>query len=223
MLPFVYWNCPICKAYNDGLNTECVICYTEAPEHITGYYQGLLQISRGIFLKYGVYSYMNDAEELFKNFYNAQRILIKDMTLSELNQLRAELSKVAYEAKARLTATDDDLRERKAKDKKSPWLVSTDDNVNVSDAINTVKTRQSRMSKMDKMREQLMKTLDDKDLVDEMIRNLEKRATENNLKSATFDSKKPLIVENQVTEKSVVMIDTAEKPVFNPSNLKFGS
>jgi len=227
-----FWNCLDCKGYNDGLNRICVYCGLDveiAAEYITYRYQALLEIERGIYEYRGYLSMAESTEDLFVKFYNHEKILVKDMDVSSLRQHREELSKVAYEAKARLTAADDDLRERKAKDPKAPWLISTNDNPSISDAVGTVKTRQARMSKMDKMRADLLKTLGDEELVDEMIRKMEKRATESTVKSLNFTDKtnkvieqKTIVVESLQPEQKIVMVETTEKKPFDPSTLKFG-
>lgn len=218
-----FFHCTFCKGYNDILNVQCPYCLIldARPEHITYHYQALVEIERGIFGRRGCLM-ADSTEDLFVKFYNHEKILIKDMDIATLRQHREELSKVAYEAKARLTAADDELRERKAKDPKAPWLISTNDNPSVSDAISTVKTRAARMSKMDKLRQQLRDSGIDDDTVDDMIKNLERKATEKNLKSVNFPDKKPVVIEKPSVEQSVVMVEVKESKPFDPSSL-FGA
>lgn len=161
---------------------------------------------------------MNDDEKLFAKFYNEEKVLVKDMDASQLRQHREELSKIAFEAKARLVAADDELREKKSKDKKSKeWLVSTENTQTSSDAIAAVKTRTARMSKMDKLRADLRKSNIDEATINDMIRNLERKATDSNLKAITFNT--------PVVEKKITVVQVA-KPVdykpFDPSKLTFG-
>jgi len=159
---------------------------------------------------------MTSQEELFSKFYNHEKILVKDMDIPTLREHREQLSTIAFEAKARLVATDDESRERKAKSGNKEWLVTSLESDQVtSDAINAVKVRSARMSKMDKLRQQLLTAGIDEELANEMVRNLESKATESVAKTITFKSDKA---------KAPVVIKVSEpietKP-FNPSSLSF--
>lgn len=161
---------------------------------------------------------MTPEEELFAKFYNHEKILVKDMDDGMLREHRAELQKIAFEAKARLVAADDANRERKAKTTNKEWLV-TDQNPQLtdSDRINVVKVRKERMSKMDKLREQLKSAGIDDATIKEMVGNLENKATNSKLKTITFN--KPS------TEIGVVQVKVEQngsKEPFDPSSLKFG-
>ena len=163
---------------------------------------------------------MTPQEELFSKFYNHEKILVKDMDVVQLREHREELSKIAFEAKARLVASDDEGRERKAKNGNKEWLVTTTESDVSSDAINAVKVRAARMSKMDKLREQLLAAGIDGDTVKEMIANLERKATDKTAKAITFRSDKAKVI----TQKNVKLISVEEpKEPFNPTSLKFGS
>lgn len=160
--------------------------------------------------------HMTPNEELFAKFYNHEKILVKDMDLVLLREHRDELQHIAFEAKARLIAADDETRERKAKSTTAKeWTVT--DNVVVSDAINAVKTRKERMTKMDKLRSQLLSAGIDEATVKEMIAGMEKRATKE-LKTVTFNVK--------TVETSAVQVIPSKKPnaqasPFNPASLGF--
>lgn len=132
---------------------------------------------------------MTPEEELFKKFFNAEKVVVASMELSQLRAYREELSEIAFQAKARLVAVDEEVRTRTAKSKNKEWLTSVTSDQAASDAINAVETRKKRMSKMDKLRDQLSKAgLDDK-TVKEMIKNLEQNATDKNLNTITFTKK----------------------------------
>lgn len=162
---------------------------------------------------------MTPQEELFAKFYNHEKVLVKDMDHVQLREHREELQKIAFEAKARLVAADDEARERKAKTANKEWLVTdAKPDFDVTNAINVVKKRAERMSKMDKLSDQLRKAGIDEATIKEMVGNLERKATDGKLKTVTFN--KP------TTEVSAVQVktepDTPKEP-FNPANLKFGS
>lgn len=160
-------------------------------------------------------------EELFAKFYNHERLLVKDMDLAQLREHREELQKISFEAKARLTAADEDIRERKAKTTNKEWLVTNDreqkGEYDVTQAINVVKKRAERMSKMDKIREQLAKAGIDEETIKTMVGNLEKKATDSKLKTVTFHKPADEIAAVRVTEPA------QPREPFNPASLKFGS
>jgi hypothetical protein len=166
---------------------------------------------------------MTPQEELFAKFYNQEKILVKDMDVTTLREHRDELSKIAFEAKARLVAADDETRERGSKTKNKEWLVTTDTSQSSTDAINAVQARAKRLSKMDKIQKDLLAAGIDEETVKEMVRNLERKATEKQVKTITFN--KPTVEVTAVTvEVNKPSVSNGEvKEPFNPANLKFGS
>jgi len=162
---------------------------------------------------------MTQQEELFAKFYNHEKILVKDMDHIQLREHREELQTIAFEAKARLVAADDENRERKAKSSNKEWLVTdAKPDYDVSNAINVVKQRAARMSKMDKIRDGLEKAGLDEDTIRTMISGLEKKATDQKLKTITFHKPSDEIAVVQVKESA----NGEPKEPFNPANLKFG-
>jgi hypothetical protein len=161
---------------------------------------------------------MTEQEELFAKFYNHEKVLVKDMDLIQLREHREELQKIAFEAKARLVASDDETRERKAKSSNKEWLVTdTTPDINVSDSINVVKVRAARMSKMDKLKKDLQKAGLDDATINQMLRNLEGEANDKKLKTVTFNVPKTEISAIQVTETK----PTVPSEPFNPLSLSF--
>lgn len=160
---------------------------------------------------------MTPQEELFAKFYNHQKVLVKDMDHIQLRGTRDELQKIAFEAKARLVASDDEIRERKAKTSNKEWLVTTDHSISLSDAINVPAIRKSRMSKMDKLSEQLRRAGIEEATIMEMIGNLEKKAIDSKLKTITFN--KPTV---EVSAVQVKKTSNGNTEPFDPTNLKFG-
>lgn len=168
---------------------------------------------------------MTPQEELYAKFYNRGKLLVKDMDLTQLREHRENLSQIAFEAKATLAAADDELRERKAKTSKKEWTLtpSGPDQV-TSDAINAVTVRKARMSKMDRLKDQLVKAGIDEETIKEMVGNLERRATEKDLKTVTFN--KPTVETAAVqvqANKPLANSNGEEKQAFNPASLTFGS
>jgi len=101
---------------------------------------------------------MTPQEELFSKLFNDEKQLVKDMSDLELRAHREELSKIGFEARARLTADDDEEKVRKSKNKKSTGFersVTTDDVS--SDAINAINTRKTKLTKIEKTIDGLVK------------------------------------------------------------------
>jgi len=210
------WYCS-CGLLNSGLNKSCAdqrCNQLQATANKPDFLQTLV-VANGV-------NSMTPQEELFAKFYNHEKILVKDMETSQLREHRDELSHIAFEAKARLVAADDEGRERKAKTSNKEWLITSIEPDAIStDAINAIKVRKERMSKMDKLRSQLLTAGIDEVTVNEMVANLEKKATEKNLKTVTFN--KPT-VETSVIQVQVVKPKEENgevKPAFNPSSLSF--
>jgi Cft2 family RNA processing exonuclease len=165
---------------------------------------------------------MTEQEQLYAEFYNKGKVLVVDMDMTALREHREKLAQIAFEAKATLAAADDELRERSAKSKKKEWLITpTEQNQSTTDAINAVQVRKKRMSQIDKMRLQLEKAGIDAETIKVMLSNLERKATEDNLKTVTFTK--------TVTEPAAVQVmkkkeeNGAAAPAFNPASLSFKS
>lgn len=103
---------------------------------------------------------MTPQEELFSQLFNHEKQLVKDMNTLELRAHREELAKIAFEARARLTAVDDEENGRKKK-KSDSQPTGFERSLNVDDtatqAINTIKDRQKRLSKAEKIQQGLEK------------------------------------------------------------------
>lgn len=103
---------------------------------------------------------MTPQEELFKELFNHEKVLVKDMELLELRAHREELTKIAFEARARLTAVDDEEKGRRnkaAEGKPTGFSKSVNTDEASTDAINKIKERQKKLSKADKIRDGLLK------------------------------------------------------------------
>jgi helix-turn-helix protein len=76
---------------------------------------------------------------------------------------------------------------------------------------------------MDKIQKDLLAAGIDEETVKEMVRNLERKATEKQVKTITFN--KPTVEVTAVTvEVNKPSVSNGEvKEPFNPANLKFGS
>lgn len=159
---------------------------------------------------------MTPQEELFAKFYNEHKILVKDMDFVQLRENREMLSLIALEAKAKVVAADDELRERKAKTNNKEWLVTdTQQPYDVSAAINVVEKRKTRMNKIEKLELQLRESGLDDATVKSMIRNIEGKVTDGRLKTITF--------QGPAVETKVVQVQVKKEPSkpFDPTALVF--
>jgi hypothetical protein len=201
------WLCH-CGLRNSGLNLQCAGINQSILGSIEHY-----QISNNkpdwmMAVVAGRELNVTPQEELYSKFYNQGKLLVKDMDITQLREHRETLSQIAFEAKATLAAADDELRERKAKaGSKKEWTLtpSGPDSIH-TDAINAVAVRKKRMSQLDKTRLQLLALGMDKEVVDEMVRNLERKATETSLKSVSF---------GKTTTDKVVDVVINSEPVVN--------
>ena len=228
------WNCPVCKIYNDILTNNCISCQRDKPLWLTTESQLRVEIRRGIWLHRGALksydvryspfanevSKMTEQEELFARFYNEEKILVKDMNSAELREHREILSKIAFEAKAKLGAVDDIQRERNAKTKNKEFIL-TDNSVRQSDSdsLNAPKIRAARMSQVDKMRQSLEKLgFMDEATINEVVANMEKRGTDSAVKSTTNAFKKIAAtpIEKRIEAATADGTITDSEPKINP-------
>lgn len=200
-----YTNCRQISA-----NTPDYFMARDVAEELSGYELTRKEVNKS----------MTPNEELFATYYNRGKILVKDMDDTSLREHREQLRQIATEAKAQLLASDDEIRERGARKslKEKEWIASVDSETSVSDAINVVEKRRARMTKMDKLRQQLIDVGMDDATIREMVGNLERKATEKNLKTVTFKKKTEEDSAIQVKAKP----DDNGEP-FNPAKLTFGS
>lgn len=94
---------------------------------------------------------MTPEEEKFAKFYNSEKELVLKMDTLTLRAHIEELSDIAKEARARLTAAKDEDRERTARNKREAgqgFSTSIDADADTSDAINKVRKRQTKQEKI---------------------------------------------------------------------------
>jgi len=95
---------------------------------------------------------MTPQEELFSEFFNSEKTLVKDMTILELRAHREELAKIAFEARARLTAVDDEEKGRKKKKGEvTGFSTSLQTDELTTNAINNIEARKKKLSKDEKL------------------------------------------------------------------------
>lgn len=94
---------------------------------------------------------MTPEEEKFAKFYNSEKELVLKMDTLTLRAHIEELSDIAKEARARLTAAKDEDRERTARNKRESgqgFSTAIDADADTTDAINKVKKRQTKQEKI---------------------------------------------------------------------------
>lgn len=249
------WICS-CGLKNSSLNETCAAAISRANiEHSqissnTPDFIGYIVVSRDIARDLERRTNMaesTDNEKLFAQYYNKGKMLVANMDDTDLREHREKLREIATEAKAHLMAADDEIRERGAKKKlkDKTWLVSVETDRASSDAINVVQARKSRMSKLDRIKSDLEKAGFDDDIIKEMMRGMEKRATEKTLKTITFHTSVKCSNCSHEKEKHldsigkcsiceclkfvddsnlgvVQVVSNEPKPLFDPSSLVFG-
>lgn len=223
------WQCTNCTTINNKRNKWCTYCayrlgrITNRPVDFDDSYDWIDEeiFTRRIWFLDRITNFyiskdgeaVTPQEELFKELFNHEKILVRDMDILTLREHREKLAKIAFEARARLTAVDDEDRERsKKKSDGSPTGFSRnlqEDSIS-RDAINTIKDRQKRLSKSEKMLEGLKKLGIDSS---EAARIMSAGAIVKQLN----DSKK-LKDTNSNSVSSAT--STASTPIFNPFEKK---
>lgn len=219
------WLCK-CGILNSGLNSHCAarlswrhLAHYQVSDNTPDFTTAVVA-AREVGLK----GSMTDNEKLYAEFYAKQKLFIKDMDMTQLREHREKLAEIAFQAKASLAAADDDLRERRAKEGKKDWLVTPVQPNQHTDAINAVKLRKERMSKLDKQRADLLKLGMDEEIVNEIIRGMEKKATEKVLntivqetsKAAKEAEKKTVTFTRKVDEIAAIQVQPAEPQQSKP-------
>lgn len=143
---------------------SCVFCKADKPSWITAKYQMSVEFDRGIFDSHGILQsesregrvkklIMTPNEEKHAKFFSEEAVLVQNMTDVDLDEHIQELEDIAREAKARILASTEEKRNRRAKSGNKAWKVEPlGPDPTVSDSLNKVKQRSARMSKLDSMR-----------------------------------------------------------------------
>src|SRR6266545_4408092 len=152
------WTCPRCSEELGELNGCCEYCKQDKvivynPDK---YYVREIRIPH---ICSGA-KIVTPQEELFAELFNHEKVLVKDMDLLELRAHREQLARIAFEARARLTAADDEEKDRRKQSdpKKATGFarsLSTDETTTA--AINAVKERQKKLTKAEKIQAGLEK------------------------------------------------------------------
>lgn len=157
------WICKQCGLNNVNL---VLVCYCQNERREFEPFDSIDEIiscSRLAKLDKFIGEMMTPQEQLFSELFNHEKVLVKDMDILVLRAHREELAKIAFEARARLTAVDDEEngRKKKAKDsdpnKPSGFSRSLNTDDKTSEMINTIKERQKGLSKIEKIVEGLIK------------------------------------------------------------------
>src|SRR6266853_1639182 len=151
------WNCPVCNEELGELNAYCEYC--KQSNNIIVYNPDIYYIReiRILHISEGAPK-VTPQEELFAELFNHEKILVKDMDTLILRAHREKLAKIAFEARARLTAVDDEEKTRKNKNgKPSGFERSLNTDESTTNAINAIKDRQKRLTKAEKIQAGLEK------------------------------------------------------------------
>jgi hypothetical protein len=152
------WNCPRCNEELGELNAVCEFCKIDnvIVYNPDKYFIREIRIHH---LIHASETSMTPQEQLFKDLFNHEKLLVKDMDILTLRAHREELSKYAFEARARLTAVDDEEQGRKKKTEHEvrgfERSLNTDEIT--TNAINAIKDRQKRLTKQEKIQASLEK------------------------------------------------------------------
>lgn len=170
------WLCSKCGLNNSVDNRKCADdkCNEPRPAQYDNASRSLME---------------QDRAELHAQFFHHESILVKDMDYVTLKTHREELERIAFEARARITAVDAEQRLRDAqltKGQRKNLISRINPDPLVTDAISIVGERKKRMSKLDKL------LLDMKSIgvenAEELVKNIERKATTKQIGNITFNS-----------------------------------
>lgn len=170
------WQCVRCERLNDNCIDFCVVCICNGHPVIrtlvqsicsdNGYEQLINRLNRAESRG----KTLTPQEELFSSFFNAEKAFVKDMDILTLRAHREELAKIAFEARARLTAVDDEDKVRKGSNKENRgFSTSLQTDEITTNAINTIRARKDKMSKQEKLVENIMKLGIDRKTAEQMV------------------------------------------------------
>ncbi len=157
------WNCPRCNEELGELNGWCEYCYCKDKTIV---YNPDKYFVREIRIMYITSERverekMTPQEELFKELFNHEKLLVKDMDTLTLRAYREELCKTAFEARVKLSAVDDEEQERKKEKRKADGKpTGFERSLNIDEtttqAINVVKERQKKLTGKEKIKQGLI-------------------------------------------------------------------
>ena len=147
------WNCPVCNEENGDYNAWCEFCYYDSATKIYNPTPFYIREIRYYHLSNGAKP-MTPQEELFAKFFKKHTdiMLVKDMTLLQIQQYMESYSEVALEAKAAVYAANQLAGDKKKKNKKEAGFES-EPNKTQTDAINVIK--QKKLSRKELIEKQL--------------------------------------------------------------------
>ena len=173
------WICPVCSEELGELNGWCEYCKVKDgtivynPDihfireirisHIEDIMEDKTSEAKTqdeLFADLDANTHLTPQERLFSKLFYHETQLVKDMDLLTLRAHREELSKIAFEARARLSAADamENEHKKKANDGKPKGFArSINADENATNAINTIKERQKKLTKAEKIQAGLEK------------------------------------------------------------------
>lgn len=124
---------------------KCSVCGMEQEAHKESAHEFTIKIE------------MTREEKLFAKFFSEEKILVHDMDDMALKAHIEELQEIAKEARARLTASNEEAQERSASKKKAKgFAVALEPDDFTSNAINNIKKRGEKLTKVEKEIERLV-------------------------------------------------------------------
>lgn len=100
---------------------------------------------------------VDEKEKLFAKFFNDEKTFVKDLSDLDLMAHIEGLGKIAFEARAKLTAANDEKETRKSGRKSKGFVANVQTDDITSEAMATVRKRGEKLSKHEKLIEGMMK------------------------------------------------------------------
>jgi hypothetical protein len=149
------WQCPVCSEELGDYNAYCEYCLIRENTKVFNPDKHYIRDVCIYSITVGGAKPMTPQEELFAKLFNHEKSLVQDMDVLTLRAHREELSQIAFEARARLTAVDDEEQTRKKKangeSKPTGFERSLNEDDTARSAINAIKGREDKLSKKERV------------------------------------------------------------------------
>jgi HD superfamily phosphohydrolase len=194
------WYCTETNLYNDILRVQCQYCNEMRDASLEQTAIKVEMRRSGLLAEFEELTIMADSNaderELHTDFFSRWSIEaeneVSQLSDADLTAWIRQMEHIVLKGKTKLIKAKQVERERKAKNK--PWLVPSNDDIDVNESIKQVKTRQERMSKIDKVNKMLSGMLGVAGAA-ELVKNIVSKATDEQVKNIKLVTPKDELVE----------------------------
>lgn len=217
------WQCVVCNNFNLNYKDWCYHCLSFGIKVIrTSTFFDLCEESNlEIFIeKISRGKIVTEKEKLFAELFNSEKLEIKDLSDMDLRARREKFQTIAFEARARSSAIDDEERSRRKNNKATGFVKNLEPDDVATEAINKINQRQGKLTKQQKLIESMKKIGIDTSDAEKLMQAGVVKARLDNIaaKKAELDKQKtedsPSIT--QALDNILNLKEEPKKPFSNP-------